>query len=67
MNIHRREYGADRFCRRQCGRIVSLTDFARCGSYCERYLGVIHGFYQLSGVCESAKRCIRSIANMIKN
>ncbi len=35
-------------------------------AYCERYLGVIHGFYQLSGVCESAKRCIRSIADVIK-
>lgn len=36
-------------------------------AYCERYLGVIHGFYQLSGVSESARRCIRNIANVIKN
>lgn len=36
-------------------------------AYCERYLGVIHGFYQLSGVSESARRCIRNIANAIKN
>lgn len=36
-------------------------------AYCERYLGVIHGFYQLSGVSESARRCIRNIADVIKN
>ncbi|QKU88137.1 hypothetical protein HPY06_16030 [Vibrio cholerae] len=30
-------------------------------------LCVIHGFYQLSGVSESARRCIRNIANAIKN
>lgn len=36
-------------------------------AYCERYLGVIHGFYQLSGVSESARRCIINIANAIKN
>ena len=36
-------------------------------AYCERYLGVIHGFFQLSGVCNSAKRCISAISNQIKN
>lgn len=36
-------------------------------AYCERYLGVIHGFYQLSGISESARRCIRNIAATIKN
>ncbi|MGF1894589.1 alpha/beta hydrolase, partial [Vibrio campbellii] len=36
-------------------------------AYCERYLGVIHGFFQLSGVCNSAKRCITEISNQIKN
>ena len=36
-------------------------------AYCERYLGVIHGFFQLSGVCNSAKRCITAISNQIKN
>lgn len=36
-------------------------------AYCERYLGVIHGFFQLSGVSESARRCIRNIADAIKN
>ncbi|CAH1533412.1 Lipase [Vibrio owensii] len=36
-------------------------------AYCERYLGVIHGFFQLSGVCNSAKRCIAAISNQIKN
>ena len=35
-------------------------------AYCERYLGVIHGFFQLSGVCNSAKRCITTISNQIK-
>lgn len=35
-------------------------------AYCERYLGVIHGFFQLSGVCSSAKRCIAAISNQIK-
>ncbi|EJE8536125.1 alpha/beta hydrolase [Vibrio vulnificus] len=35
--------------------------------YREHYLGVIHGFFQLSGVCNSAKRCITAIANQIKN
>jgi acetyl esterase len=34
--------------------------------YCERYLGVIHGFFQLSGVSRSAVRCIENIANQIK-
>ena len=33
---------------------------------CERYSGVIHGFFQLSGVSESAKRCIASISKQIK-
>ena len=36
-------------------------------AYCERYLGVIHGFFQLSGVSGSAKRCIASVSNQIKN
>ncbi|KXF82307.1 alpha/beta hydrolase [Enterovibrio coralii] len=35
-------------------------------AYCERYLGVIHGFFQLSGVSESAKRCIESISSQIR-
>jgi len=35
-------------------------------AYCERYLGVIHGFFQLSGVSGSAKRCIATISNQIK-
>ncbi|WP_333702077.1 alpha/beta hydrolase [Vibrio hepatarius] len=34
---------------------------------CERYLGVIHGFFQLSGVSQSAKRCIRNISDAIKH
>ena len=33
----------------------------------EPYLGVIHGFFQLSGVSESAKRCIESISSHIKH
>lgn len=36
-------------------------------AYCERYLGVIHGFFQLSGLSSSAKRCIASVSNQIKN
>lgn len=32
---------------------------------CEQYLGVIHGFYQLSGVSQSAVRCIDNIADHI--
>ena len=36
-------------------------------AYCERYLGVIHGFFQLSGVSGSAKRCIAAVSNQIKN
>lgn len=35
-------------------------------AYCERYLGVIHGFHQLSGVSESAKRCLRRISEDIR-
>ncbi|BCN24490.1 alpha/beta hydrolase [Vibrio alfacsensis] len=35
--------------------------------YCERYLGVIHGFFQLSGVSGSAKRCITAVSNQIKS
>ncbi|KLV03600.1 lipase [Photobacterium aquae] len=34
-------------------------------AYCERYLGVIHGFYQLSGVSLTAQRCISSIARQL--
>jgi len=36
-------------------------------AYCERYLGVIHGFFQLSGVSKSAIRCLENIANQIAN
>lgn len=35
-------------------------------AYCERYLGVIHGFHQLSGVSASARRCLRKISEDIK-
>ncbi|MFM2484313.1 alpha/beta hydrolase [Celerinatantimonas yamalensis] len=35
-------------------------------AYCERYLGVIHGFFQLSGVSASARRCIKNVAHAIK-
>ncbi|GAL02179.1 hypothetical protein JCM19237_5072 [Photobacterium aphoticum] len=35
-------------------------------AYCERYLGVIHGFYQLSGVSPTAQRCVSSIAHRIQ-
>lgn len=35
-------------------------------AYCERYLGVIHGFHQLSGVSASARRCLRNISEQIK-
>jgi acetyl esterase len=35
-------------------------------AYCERYLGVIHGFFQLSGVSQSAIRCIDNIASYIQ-
>lgn len=34
-------------------------------TYCQRYLGVIHGFHQLSGVSQSAKLCLNSIAHQI--
>jgi len=34
-------------------------------TYCERYLGVIHGFLQLSGVSKSAIRCLQSVAQKI--
>ena len=36
-------------------------------AYCDRYLGVIHGFFQLSGVSKSAVRCIENIARQIVN
>ncbi|MFT6986291.1 MAG: acetyl esterase/lipase [Psychromonas sp.] len=36
-------------------------------AYCERYLGVIHGFFQLSGVIKSAIRCLENVANQIAN
>ena len=35
-------------------------------AYCERYLGVIHGFHQLSGISASARRCLRNISQEIK-
>jgi acetyl esterase len=35
--------------------------------YCERYLGVIHGFLQLSGVSKSAARCLKNLANQLSN
>lgn len=34
-------------------------------AYCDRYLGVIHGFFQLSSVSKSAVRCIENIAKQI--
>ncbi|MFC0116583.1 alpha/beta hydrolase [Pseudoalteromonas xiamenensis] len=34
-------------------------------AYCERYLGVIHGFFQLSGISETARRCIKNIADIV--
>jgi len=39
-----------------------------CGveTYCERYLGVIHGFMQLSEVSASAQRGLQSIADKIR-
>ncbi len=36
-------------------------------AYCERYLGVIHGFCQLSGVSKSAIHCMGNISNIMKN
>ena len=36
-------------------------------AHCERYLGVIHGFFQLSGVSQSAVRCIQSVAKEISD
>lgn len=36
-------------------------------AYCRRYLGVIHGFYQLSAVSPSARQAIRDIAGIINN
>ncbi|WP_083759664.1 alpha/beta hydrolase [Shewanella denitrificans] len=35
-------------------------------AYCQRYLGVIHGFFQLSGVSQSAVSCMENITNQIK-
>jgi acetyl esterase len=35
-------------------------------AYCQRYLGVIHGFYQLSAISGSARKCIEQIALEIK-
>lgn len=34
-------------------------------AYCQRYLGVIHGFHQLSSVSQSARECLNSIAHQI--
>lgn len=34
---------------------------------CKRYSGVIHGFFQLSGVSQSARRCMNDIVDAIKN
>ena len=36
-------------------------------TYCERYLGVIHGFLQLSGVSRAAIRCLQSVAHKLIN
>nr|WP_198138589.1 alpha/beta hydrolase [Moritella sp. PE36] len=36
-------------------------------AYCDRYLGVIHGFFQLSAVSKSAVRCIENVARQIVN
>ncbi|MCA2014609.1 alpha/beta hydrolase [Vibrio tritonius] len=33
--------------------------------HCERYLGVIHGFFQLGGVSSSARRCMQMVVNEI--
>ncbi|WP_432464401.1 alpha/beta hydrolase [Agarivorans sp. QJM3NY_33] len=34
-------------------------------AYCERYLGVIHGFFQLSAVSSSARKCLENVASQI--
>ncbi|WP_162046554.1 alpha/beta hydrolase [Vibrio taketomensis] len=36
-------------------------------AYCERYLGVIHGFFQLGGISRSAQRCMQHIANLVQS
>ena len=33
---------------------------------CERYLGVIHGFFQLGGISKSAQRCMLAVASEIR-
>ncbi|OHU88412.1 MULTISPECIES: alpha/beta hydrolase [Pseudoalteromonas] len=33
----------------------------------DHYLGVIHGFFQLSSICDSARKCINSMSKQIKS
>lgn len=35
-------------------------------AYCQRYLGTIHGFFQLGAISESAKRCLAAVAVEIR-
>lgn len=34
-------------------------------AYCQRYLGVIHGFFQLAGVSAAASQCLAHVARLI--
>ncbi|WJG22950.1 alpha/beta hydrolase [Vibrio furnissii] len=33
--------------------------------HCQRYLGVIHGFFQLAGISPAARQCLRHVASLI--
>ena len=36
-------------------------------AHCQRYLGVIHGFFQLAGVSQAARQSLRHVALLIKS
>ena len=40
---------------------------AEVNAHCRRYLGVIHGFFQLSGISQTAKESIHQISRIIND
>lgn len=39
---------------------------AGVNAYCQRYFGVIHGFFQLAAVSDSARRCMNMVTQLVK-
>ncbi|MGI0115698.1 alpha/beta hydrolase [Zooshikella sp. RANM57] len=50
----------------ECEQLYHKLLKAKVPVYCQRYLGVIHGFFQLSGISGAAKQALKQVASIIK-